>query len=331
MDGERRAMDHRDGRPGRGRRRCALATGRTRLERPAGRPELGGPLAFGGAAGGRRCTGAAQATGRITAVPESPPGCGHVGCSAGRGCRAMSGRPRQGRPRRGAGRKDNAAEPVASWCVPCREEMPVLARYTERPGSVPVLGVNVKEPASAGLEFMAAVRVRYPSLYDGDETVQQALRVPPVLPVTYLVRPDGSVERIIDPLVFRSPDEIRATVDRLLSKSPRTNSPATIPRQSPRSGRRLCTSRRTRPLRRSRHPIYLGVTFVLLPGRAWRPHAPTAIYGEASRTRCRQCRNKAPTPARGVTGGHPHARFTLRNMVNHEEVRCVVLVSSKPR
>jgi thiol-disulfide isomerase/thioredoxin len=102
----------------------------------------------------------------------------------------------------------------ASWCVPCREEMPVLARYAERPGSVPVLGVNVKEQASAALEFIADIDVNYPSLYDGDDDVQHALRVPPLLPVNYLVRPDGSVERITDPLVFHTPDEVHAAVER---------------------------------------------------------------------------------------------------------------------
>ncbi|PXY25371.1 TlpA family protein disulfide reductase [Prauserella muralis] len=108
----------------------------------------------------------------------------------------------------------------ASWCVPCREEMPVLASYAARPGSIPVLGVNVKEQASAGLEFMAELGVTYPSLYDGNEAVLKALRVPPVLPVNYLVRPDGSVERITDPLVFRSADEVQGAVDRMLGESP---------------------------------------------------------------------------------------------------------------
>lgn len=107
----------------------------------------------------------------------------------------------------------------ASWCVPCREEMPVLAAYANRPGSIPVIGVNVKEPASKGLEFMAEISVRYPSLYDGEPgpgTIQGALRTPPVLPVNYLVHPDGSVDRITDPVVFRDPDEIQTAVDRLL-------------------------------------------------------------------------------------------------------------------
>ena len=102
----------------------------------------------------------------------------------------------------------------ASWCVPCRDEMPVLARYAERPGAIPVLGVDVQDDPSAALEFMAEVDVTYPSLYDGAEAVQRALRAPPVLPANYLVRPDGSVERITDPLVFHSPDEVHAAVER---------------------------------------------------------------------------------------------------------------------
>lgn len=102
----------------------------------------------------------------------------------------------------------------ASWCVPCREEMPVLARYAERPDPVPVLGVNVQDRASAALEFVADVGVSYPSLYDGDRRIERALTTPPVLPVNYLVRPDGSVVRITDPLVFHSPDQVHTAVER---------------------------------------------------------------------------------------------------------------------
>ena len=105
----------------------------------------------------------------------------------------------------------------ASWCGPCREEMPVLADYARRPGAALVLGVDVQEPASVGLKFMADIGIRYPSLHDGEAAVQRALKVPPVLPVNYLVRPDGSVSRITDPAVFRDPDQIQATIDRLLS------------------------------------------------------------------------------------------------------------------
>ncbi|MPY81335.1 MAG: redoxin family protein [Actinophytocola sp.] len=105
----------------------------------------------------------------------------------------------------------------ASWCGPCREEMPVLAAYAKQPGAITVLGVNVKDRATSALELMAELDVHYPSVYDEGETVQRALRMPPLVPLNYLARPDGSVERITDPLIFRSPQDVRATVDRYLT------------------------------------------------------------------------------------------------------------------
>jgi thiol-disulfide isomerase/thioredoxin len=57
----------------------------------------------------------------------------------------------------------------ASWCVPCRETLAVLAAYAERPSSIPALGVNVKESTSAGLAFMAEIGVQYTSLYDSEK------------------------------------------------------------------------------------------------------------------------------------------------------------------
>lgn len=107
----------------------------------------------------------------------------------------------------------------ASWCGPCREEMPVLAAYTEESGAIDVLGINVLDRTSSALEMVAELGVDYPSVYDPGERVQRALRAPPVLPVNYLVKPDGTIERISDPVIFRSPDQIRAVVERYLGPS----------------------------------------------------------------------------------------------------------------
>jgi hypothetical protein len=77
---------------------------------------------------------------------------------------------------------------------------------------VAVLGVNVQDQPAAALGLLADLGVHYPSVSDPDRTVQRALTVPPVLPVSYLLRPDGSVHRITQPLVFSSPDQIRDAV-----------------------------------------------------------------------------------------------------------------------
>lgn len=105
----------------------------------------------------------------------------------------------------------------ASWCGPCREEMPVLAAYAEQPGAIDVLGINVLDRTSSALEMVAELGVDYPSVYDPAEAVQRALAVPPLLPVNYLVKPDGTVERITDPLIFNNPEQVHTAVQRHLA------------------------------------------------------------------------------------------------------------------
>jgi hypothetical protein len=63
---------------------------------------------------------------------------------------------------------------------------------------------------------MARLGVHFPSVSDPDGALQAALRSPPVLPLTYLVSPDGRVQQVNPPEVFRTPGQVRAAVARYL-------------------------------------------------------------------------------------------------------------------
>jgi cytochrome c biogenesis protein CcmG/thiol:disulfide interchange protein DsbE len=55
----------------------------------------------------------------------------------------------------------------ASWCVPCKRETPLLARfYRAHHGEVPVIGIDSNDQAEAALRFLAAAGVTYPVAVD---------------------------------------------------------------------------------------------------------------------------------------------------------------------
>lgn len=103
----------------------------------------------------------------------------------------------------------------ASWCAPCREELPALAEYAARPDAVPVIGIDVADDPRAALRLLTELGVDLPSVTDPHGALRDALDVPPVLPVSYVVRADGSVSRVDPPTPFRSADDVAAAVSRL--------------------------------------------------------------------------------------------------------------------
>jgi thiol-disulfide isomerase/thioredoxin len=104
----------------------------------------------------------------------------------------------------------------ASWCEPCKTELPVLEAYTAQPGAIDVLAVQVASPAEDGLGLLARIGVHLPSVFDGDgETgpVRTALKVPSTLPASYLLSTDGRIRLISNPRLFLDTGQVRAAVE----------------------------------------------------------------------------------------------------------------------
>jgi thiol-disulfide isomerase/thioredoxin len=99
----------------------------------------------------------------------------------------------------------------ASWCAPCREEMPVLDDYADTSTAVRVVGINVRDRASSAAALVRDLGIGYASFTDADD-VGAALEAPPLLPLSYLVNTDGSVRRLQDVLVFRDVAQIEQSV-----------------------------------------------------------------------------------------------------------------------
>ncbi len=80
----------------------------------------------------------------------------------------------------------------ASWCKPCREELPLLARLDEELGDqVAVIGLDVRDgDPSAAIELAAGSGVRYPQLVDPDGAVSAPFAVQG-LPQTVFVDAQG--------------------------------------------------------------------------------------------------------------------------------------------
>jgi cytochrome c biogenesis protein CcmG/thiol:disulfide interchange protein DsbE len=89
----------------------------------------------------------------------------------------------------------------ASWCIPCREEAPVLQRFYEREqgNDTTVLGINVQDNEDDARAFLREHPTAYPQLRSVGNERSEAFGSTGV-PENFLVEPDGDLA-----LVWRGP------------------------------------------------------------------------------------------------------------------------------
>ncbi|WKD62198.1 Soluble secreted antigen MPT53 precursor [Corynebacterium ciconiae DSM 44920] len=98
----------------------------------------------------------------------------------------------------------------AWWCGPCREELPVIEQYAARHPEVTVVGVHADRDAGRGAALLDDLGIDLPSFQDADGAAAEAWSLPPVVPVTVVLR-DGEVDRIL-PQPFSSVEELEEAV-----------------------------------------------------------------------------------------------------------------------
>ena len=82
----------------------------------------------------------------------------------------------------------------ASWCGPCRQEMPLLSELHDKYKSLgfTVLGVNVEQDSSDAKKLLREMPVSFPVLFDSDSTVSKQYDVV-AMPSTVLVDRNGKM------------------------------------------------------------------------------------------------------------------------------------------
>jgi cytochrome c biogenesis protein CcmG/thiol:disulfide interchange protein DsbE len=100
----------------------------------------------------------------------------------------------------------------ASWCDPCREEVPELDRFARRhrDRGVVVLGIDVQDNSEDALAFLERYEPSYPQLRSVGEERSDAFGSTGV-PENFLVDPEGDLA-----LIWRGPVDERFLRERVL-------------------------------------------------------------------------------------------------------------------
>ncbi len=85
----------------------------------------------------------------------------------------------------------------ATWCGPCRQEMPLLDELYSRYQRVgfSLLGVNIDDNTAKAMNMVAELGVTFPVLFDSRKEVSKLYQVK-AMPVTILIDREGTVRYV---------------------------------------------------------------------------------------------------------------------------------------
>lgn len=106
----------------------------------------------------------------------------------------------------------------ASWCAPCRRELPQLDRWNAdwSPRGAHVVAVSLDGDRERAQRFVADQELKLTVLHDGPEGLARQLDLPAV-PTTYVLDRDGTVILEVQGSGERELKCVRETVEKLLA------------------------------------------------------------------------------------------------------------------
>ncbi|WP_433670033.1 TlpA family protein disulfide reductase [Nocardia sp. CA-136227] len=100
----------------------------------------------------------------------------------------------------------------AYWCGPCAEELPLLQQFSQQAGTaLTVLTVHSDPGTGKALSRLSGLGIHLPGVVDPNSKVRAAVGAPAVLPISVLLRADGTVAKVVV-RPFRSVEDISDTV-----------------------------------------------------------------------------------------------------------------------
>jgi len=80
----------------------------------------------------------------------------------------------------------------ATWCPPCRAEIPDFERFHRENKDVVLIGINIQEDKATVEEFLSSMGVTYPVLLDRDGKVSTQFGIEGI-PTTFLIDKNGKI------------------------------------------------------------------------------------------------------------------------------------------
>jgi len=99
----------------------------------------------------------------------------------------------------------------ATWCSPCREEMPGLQELSDTidGDNFAVIGISIDEDGNLAREFLLQSGIRFANFLDREQALSSGRLAIRVLPATFIVDPDGQILARVDGVRSWNRDTLR--------------------------------------------------------------------------------------------------------------------------